>query len=111
MLSDQTLNAGKIVMKFCDSLPPPVRLTTAMCAKEGGCRFVKRVALTVSGHADRQAFFEPAVLTSVPVQPDHQAFAVSQAPVLDLFLDAPPEEPLEKRKTETFKTVRNRSVV
>ena len=50
--------------------------------------------LTIAGHADGQAFLEAAVLTAVAVQSDDQALAVSQAAVLDLLLDTPPEEAL-----------------
>jgi hypothetical protein len=52
--------------------------------------------LTVAGHADGEAFLEPAVLTPVPVQPDHKTLPVSQAAVLDLLLDAPSEETLQR---------------
>lgn len=50
--------------------------------------------LTVPGHADRQAFLEPTILTAISVQSDHQTFAVSQTPIFDLFLYAPSEESL-----------------
>lgn len=53
---------------------------------------------TISGHADSQALLESAVLTAIPVQSYHQTLAVSQAPVLDLLLYAPPEEALEHQE-------------
>lgn len=52
--------------------------------------------LTVAGHPDGKTFLEPTVLTSVPVEPDDQTLAVPQAPVLDLLLDASPEEALKQ---------------
>lgn len=50
--------------------------------------------LTVSGHADGQALLESAILASVSVQTDYEAFPISKTSVLDLLLNAPPEEPL-----------------
>jgi hypothetical protein len=66
--------------------------------------FAGPTILTVAGHADGEAFLEPTILTPVPVEPDDQAFPVSQAPVLDLLLDTPPEEALEK-KTQSYRQV------
>ena len=57
-------------------------------------KFGKRRKLTVARHADGQTFLEATVLAPVAVEPDDQALAVAQAPVLDLFLNAPPEEAL-----------------
>lgn len=54
-----------------------------------------RKPLTIARHADGQAFFKAAVLASVAVEPDNQTFTIAQAPVLDLFLDTPPEETLQ----------------
>lgn len=51
--------------------------------------------LTVSGHAHQQAFLEAALLAAVPVDPHDGAALVLQALlVLDVLLDAPPEEAL-----------------
>lgn len=55
-----------------------------------------RRLLTVAGHPDGETFLEPTVLTPVPVEPDDQALAVPQAPVLYLLLDASPEEALKQ---------------
>lgn len=52
------------------------------------------MVLTVSAHSNGEAFLEPTVLAPVPVEPDHQTLAVAQTAVLDLLLDAPPEESL-----------------
>lgn len=51
--------------------------------------------LTISAHADADALAEPAVLTSVPVDPQDIALLVlGTRPVLDLLLDAPAEKAL-----------------
>lgn len=62
----------------------------------------KFIVLTIPGHADCQAFFESAVLTPIPVQSDHQTFAVPQTPIFDLFLYTPPEEPLQQTFFTSF---------
>ena len=52
--------------------------------------------LTVTAHADCDAFFEAAILAAVPVYPQNRALLVFGAwPVLDLLLDAAPEEALQ----------------
>lgn len=50
------------------------------------------MVLTIPAHSDGETLFEPTVLAPVSVQPYHQTFAIPQAPVLDLLLDAPPEK-------------------
>ncbi len=51
--------------------------------------------LTVAGHADSDAFLEPAVLAAIAVHPDDVALLILQTrPILDLLLDAPPEKSL-----------------
>lgn len=51
--------------------------------------------LTVSTHADGDALLQAAILAAVPVDPQNRALLVLGArPVLDLLLDAAPEEAL-----------------
>lgn len=51
--------------------------------------------LTISAHPHGDALFQPAVLAAVAVDPEDGALLVLRAgPVLDLLLDASPEEAL-----------------
>lgn len=50
--------------------------------------------LTVTGHAQPQAFLEPAVLAPVPVYAVHHAILVARALIVDHGRLRPPEEPL-----------------
>lgn len=59
--------------------------------------------LTIPGHADGQTLLESAILTAIPVQSYDQTLAVPQAPVLDLFLYAPPEETLNNKTWQSCK--------
>ncbi len=54
----------------------------------------KRI-LTVSGHSHHQAFLEAALLAAVPVDPhDGAALVLKALLILDVLLDASPEEAL-----------------
>ena len=58
------------------------------------------IRLTVTAHPDGDALFQPAILAAVPVDAEDGALLVLCAgPVLDLLLDAAPEEAL---RTEFF---------
>ena len=51
--------------------------------------------LTVSGHPHHQAFLKAALLAAVPIDPhDGAALVLKALLVLDVLLDAPPEEAL-----------------
>ena len=60
---------------------------------------LKNASLTVAAHADSDALFEATVLTSVAIDPQDGALLILGArAVLDLLLDAPPEETLPSNK-------------
>lgn len=53
--------------------------------------------LTISGHADSQTLLEATLLTAVPVDPhDGAVLHLKTLLVLDVLLNAPPEEALRK---------------
>ena len=62
------------------------------------------VQLTVTWHADGQALFEAAILAAVAIQTEYLTLSIAQATVLDLLLDAAPEEAL-RRPSANAKTV------
>lgn len=66
--------------------------------------------LTVSRHADQQTLLKAALLASVPVDAHDGAVLILKALlVLDVLLDAPPEETLiERKRQEMSKSDRNR---
>lgn len=53
-----------------------------------------KTSLTISGHADSEAFLEAAILAPVSVEPDDETLAITKASVFNLFLNTPPEEAL-----------------
>ena len=55
--------------------------------------------LTISAHSNSDAFLESAVLATIAIDAQNGALLILGArTVLDLLLDAPPEETLEKIK-------------
>lgn len=71
------------------------------------CKNKRVVELTISAHADGDALLQPAVLAPVAVDAEYRALLVLGAgPVLDLLLDAAPEETL---RTRTLVTVAARA--
>ena len=58
--------------------------------------------LTVSAHADVDTLPEATVLAAVAVEADDEALPISKAAVLDLLLDAAPEETLQTKMMITM---------
>lgn len=58
---------------------------------------VLTVTLTVSRHANSEAFLEATVLTAIAIQPNNETLAVPQTPVFNLLLNGSSEEALWKK--------------
>lgn len=59
-----------------------------------------KTTLTVPAHSHGDALLQPTVLAPIPVDPQYRALLVLSAwSVLDLLLDAPPEEALFGKTT------------
>ena len=72
-----------------------------MCGCVCGCVCV--FALTISGHAHRQALLEAAVLAAVAVHAHDQAVLVLHTHlIVDVLLDAPAEEALEETESKVY---------
>lgn len=66
--------------------------------------------LTITGHADRQAFLEATLLAAIAIDADNVAGLILQALfVLDVLLNAAPEETLRKEE-EQVKSLSNQSL-